>query len=197
MISDATSVRSDASRTQMSDARSLSLSTFSLFRTQMGAIYRYTRNREALCSGVIHMQRIGGDRENAVFASSLGMTRFFASDVCHFASDASQGLGFCVRTSKPMQEVKLRFDQRDLEIVDRHAAIAGITRSALLRQRALPATSGVARLQTVEYHQLVSDAAAFMRGDLNHRHVETLIAYVITRLDQHSRQAAAGHQPTA
>ena len=96
-----------------------------------------------------------------------------------------------------MQEVKLRFDQRDLEIVDRHAAIAGVTRSALLRQRALAATSDVARLQTVEYHQLVSDAAAFMRGDLNHRHVETLIAYVITRLDQHSRQATAGHQPTA
>ena len=195
MISDATSVRSDASRTQMSDARSLSLSRFLLFRTQMGVIYRYMRNREALCSGVIHMQRIGGDRENAVFASSLGMTGFFASDVCHFASDASQGLGFCVRTSKPMQEVKVRFNPADIYHLDQQAGVAGTSRAGLIRDRAL--SSGLPRLSTAAYHQLVSDAAAFMRGDLNHRHVETLIAYVITRLDHHSRQAAAGHQPTA
>jgi hypothetical protein len=51
-------------------------------------------------------------------------------------------------------------------------------------------------LTTVEYHALVADAAAFMRGDLPKLQVETLIAYVITRLDQHQRQADASHQST-
>jgi hypothetical protein len=38
---------------------------------------------------------------------------------------------------------------------------------------------------------------AAMRGDLPRLQVEYLVAYVITRLDQHSRQADAGHQPVA
>ena len=94
-----------------------------------------------------------------------------------------------------MQEIKVRFNPEDIQHLERQAATAGTNRTALIRDRAL--SSGLPRLSTAAYHQLVSDAAAFMRGDLNHRHVETLIAYVITRLDQHSRQAAAGHQPTA
>jgi hypothetical protein len=43
----------------------------------------------------------------------------------------------------------------------------------------------------------VAESCAFMRGDLNARHVETLIAYVISRLDQHSKQTATSHQPVA
>jgi hypothetical protein len=66
---------------------------------------------------------------------------------------------------------------------------------ALIRDRAL--SSGLPRLTTAAYHALVADAASYMRGDLPKLHVETLIAYVITRLDQHSRQADAGHQSAA
>jgi hypothetical protein len=49
----------------------------------------------------------------------------------------------------------------------------------------------------VEYHALVADAVSAMRGDLPRLQVEYLVAYVITRLDQHSRQAVASHQPVA
>jgi hypothetical protein len=94
-----------------------------------------------------------------------------------------------------MQEIKVRFQPADLASLDQQAAAAGTSRAGLIRDRAL--SLPVARLTTVEYHALVADAAAFMRGDLPKLQVETLIAYVITRLDQHSRQAVAGHQSAA
>jgi hypothetical protein len=40
---------------------------------------------------------IGGDRRNPDFASSVGMTGFFASDLRPLASEPSRGLAFCVR----------------------------------------------------------------------------------------------------
>lgn len=90
-----------------------------------------------------------------------------------------------------MQEIKVRFQPADLAALDHHAAIAGVPRAALIRDRAL---SGVLpRLTTADYHRLVADALAFTRGDLPRQHVETLIAYVITRLDQHQSKAVAGH----
>jgi hypothetical protein len=52
-------------------------------------------------------------------------------------------------------------------------------------------------LTTAAYHALVADAVAFTRGDLARLQVETLVAYVIRRLDHYSRQAAARHQPPA
>ena len=79
-----------------------------------------------------------------------------------------------------MQEIKVRFEAADLALIDGQAAAAGVARAALIRNRALR------RLTTVEYHALVAGAAAHMRGDLSRLHVETLVAYVITRLDQHS-----------
>ena len=88
-----------------------------------------------------------------------------------------------------MQEIKVRFEATDLAALDQKAAAAGTSRAALIRDRALR------RLSTVEYHALVADAVAFMRGDLPRMQVETLTAYVITRLDQHPSQAVAGHQP--
>jgi hypothetical protein len=93
-----------------------------------------------------------------------------------------------------MQEIKVRFQPADLAALDQQAAAAGTSRAQLIRDRAL--SPAVARLSTVEYHALVADAAAYMRGDLPKLQVETLIAYVITRLDQHSRQADASYQST-
>jgi hypothetical protein len=94
-----------------------------------------------------------------------------------------------------MQEIKVRFNPEDIQHLERQAAAAGTNRTALIRDRAL--SSGLPRLTTAAYHALVADAASYMRGDLPKLQVETLIAYVITRLDQHSRQADAGHQSAA
>ena len=94
-----------------------------------------------------------------------------------------------------MQEIKVRFEAADLTALDQQAAAAGTSRSALIRNKAL--SLPVARLSTVEYHALVADAVSAMRGDLPRLQVEYLVAYVITRLDQHSRQADAGPQPVA
>jgi hypothetical protein len=93
-----------------------------------------------------------------------------------------------------MQEIKVRFQPVDLAGLDQQAAAANVTRAQLIRDRAL--SLPVARLSTVDYHALVADAVAVTRGDLPRLQVEYLVAYVITRLDQYSRQAVAGHQPT-
>jgi hypothetical protein len=90
-----------------------------------------------------------------------------------------------------MQEIKVRFNPEDIQHLERQAAAAGTSRAALIRDRAL--SLPVARLTTVEYNALVADAAAYMRGDLPKLQVETLTAYVITRLHQHQRQADASH----
>jgi hypothetical protein len=97
-----------------------------------------------------------------------------------------------------MPEIKLNVTVDDLARLNAEATAHGIPRAHLIRQRALGdggATGGVARLTTAAYHALVADACAFMRGDLNRRHVETLVAYVIAH--SHPSQAAAGDQPTA
>jgi hypothetical protein len=49
------------------------------------------------CIAVNIMKLIGGDRGNPVFASSLAITRFFASDLPALASEPSHSLGFYVR----------------------------------------------------------------------------------------------------
>jgi hypothetical protein len=92
-----------------------------------------------------------------------------------------------------LQEVKIRLSAADLQAVDDQAAAAGISRSAFIRDKVLSAA--LPGITTAGYHRLVSDSCAFMRNDLNPRHVETLIAYVITRLDQHSKQTTTSHQP--
>jgi hypothetical protein len=93
-----------------------------------------------------------------------------------------------------MPEIKLNVTHDDLAQLNTEAAAAGIPRAQLIRQRALSA-GGVAGLTTVEYHALVADACAFMRGDLNRRHVETLVAYVIAH--SYPSQTATSHQPAA
>jgi hypothetical protein len=94
-----------------------------------------------------------------------------------------------------MQEIKVRFQPSDIAALDQQVATAGTTRAQLIRDRALSLPA--ARLTTVDYHALVADAVSAMRGDLPRLQVEYLVAYVITRLDQHHRQAVAGHQPVA
>jgi hypothetical protein len=126
------------------------------------------------------------------------MTGFFASDLRPLASEPSIHAGSSVRrtigtvTHTKMQEIKVRFNPTDIQHLDQQAGVAGTSRAGLIRDRAL--SSALPRLSTVEYHSLVADAVSFMRGDLPRLQVETLVAYVITRLDQHSRQADPSHQ---
>lgn len=89
-------------------------------------------------------------------------------------------------------EVKIRLKPEDVSRLDHEAAAAGTTRAALIRSRALATGADVAGLTTADYHRLVSDAAAFMHGDLPHRHIELIVAYVINRL---SETATRHHTP--
>lgn len=94
-------------------------------------------------------------------------------------------------------EVKVRLERQDLAAIDLQAAAAGTNRSALIRQRAIVAEyqQGLYGLTTTAYHELVSDAAAFVSGVIPRQHVELLTAYVITRLDSHHTKAVSGHRP--
>ena len=78
-----------------------------------------------------------------------------------------------------MKEVKVRFTPADLAALDHHAALAGVSRSELIRSRAL-VSACEARLTTADYHRLTSDALARTRGDLPRHLVEHLVAYVVT-----------------
>lgn len=90
-----------------------------------------------------------------------------------------------------MPEIKLNLTSADLDRLNQEAAAAGTSRAALIRNRAL------SRPTTTEYHALVADAVAFMRGNLPRMQVETLTAYVIARLYKHQPKADTSHQPAA
>jgi len=109
-------------------------------------------------------------------------------------SEPASQLRFAASHPKPMPEIKLNVTTADLARLNDEANAAGIPRAHLIRQRALGG-GGVAGLTTAAYHALVADACAFMRGDLNRRHVETLVAYVIAH--SHPSQATAGDQSAA
>jgi len=88
-----------------------------------------------------------------------------------------------------MQEIKIRLHPADLERLNAEAAAAGTNRTQLIRDRAL-ALPTVAGLNPVAYHSLVADAAAFMRGDLSRHHVESLVAFVISKLHETARNSS-------
>lgn len=78
-----------------------------------------------------------------------------------------------------MKEVKVRFEPNDLVALDQAAAAAGVSRSELIRSRAL--VSDCKGGLTVDgYHRLVSDALASVRGDIPRRLVEQLVAFTLT-----------------
>jgi hypothetical protein len=85
-----------------------------------------------------------------------------------------------------MKEFKVRFEPADLAVLDQQAAAAGITRSELVRSRALVSNCQHG-LTVAGYHRLVSDALANVRGDIPQRIVEQLVAYVITWISSTSQ----------
>ena len=88
-----------------------------------------------------------------------------------------------------MKEVKVRFEPADLVALDQQAAMAGVSRSELIRSRALVANCD-SGLTVTRYHRLVSDALANVRGDIPRRMVEQLVAYVITWISSTSQQSS-------
>lgn len=96
-----------------------------------------------------------------------------------------------------MIEIKTRFQPADLALVDREAAMLGITRSELIRRRVTGCNDGGSGFTPADYHRLVADASRFMRNAIDRRAVETLVAYVIRRLDSHLTAPNACHQPPA
>jgi len=87
-----------------------------------------------------------------------------------------------------MREVKVRFEERDLALLDQQAAAAGMARSELIRSRAL-VLNCINGLTVSGYHRLVSDATAHLRGDMPRRMVEHLTAYVITWIASKSQSS--------
>jgi len=85
-----------------------------------------------------------------------------------------------------MKEVKVRFTPEDLAMLDQQADAAGVSRSELIRSRALVANCD-SGLTVARYHRLVSDALANVRGDIPRRMVEQLVAYVITWISSTSQ----------
>ena len=85
-----------------------------------------------------------------------------------------------------MREVKVRFEEPDLMALDAAAAAAGVSRSELIRSRALVANCQHG-LTVAGYHRLVSDATAYLRGDMPRRMVQQLTAFVITWISSTSQ----------
>lgn len=89
-----------------------------------------------------------------------------------------------------MKEVKVRFSTEDLAFLDRQAEAAGVSRSELIRSRALVSNCD-AGLNVTAYHRLVSDALTNVRGDMPRRMVEHLVAFVITWIASKSQKSSS------
>ena len=90
-----------------------------------------------------------------------------------------------------MREIKLSVSDDLLDQLNAAAAAAGIPRAQLIRSRIANCNATGLGLSPADYHRLVAGALAFTRGDLSRHHVETLTAYVIRQLHQHSSNPAA------
>jgi hypothetical protein len=88
-----------------------------------------------------------------------------------------------------MKEIKVRFEPADLVLLDQQAAAAGVSRAELIRSRALVANCQHG-LTVAGYHRLVSDATAYLRGDIPRRMVEQLTAFVVTWISSTSHPSS-------
>ena len=89
----------------------------------------------------------------------------------------------------PMKEIKVRFTPADLVVLDQQAAAAGISRAELIRNRALVSTCD-ANIGVADYHRLISDANACVRGDIPRRMVEQLVAFTFTWIASKSQPSS-------
>ena len=85
-----------------------------------------------------------------------------------------------------MKAVKVHIPEADLELLDQHAADAGITRSELIRSRVVPTGDFSVR----DYQELV--ATACRRFDVPRVHVERIVTYTFNEVM--ARRAAAANR---
>ena len=78
--------------------------------------------------------------------------------------------------------VKVRIDETDIPLLDEQAQALGVTRSELIRQRAVSPSNGIKAFSTEEYHQLQRDAYHTTLGTLSRHHVESIVAFVFARM---------------
>jgi hypothetical protein len=80
------------------------------------------------------------------------------------------------------KRIELLFMKQDLDELTDQAQAMGISRSELIRSRALNPPSVSAQFTTSDYHELVSSAVRFLHGDVNRRQIELLTAFIFNRL---------------
>ncbi len=78
--------------------------------------------------------------------------------------------------------IKLRIDEDDITLLDKQAQALGVTRSELIRQRAVAPSNDVKAFSTEDYHQLQRDAYHTTLGTLSRHHVEAIVAFVFARM---------------
>lgn len=93
-----------------------------------------------------------------------------------------------------MREIKLRLPEAEVAVIDAQAAATKTTRAQFIRERITNPCAAVSTLAPRDYHALVAAAVIELRGNVPRHLVEYLVAYVINRLDHHSRQAGSSHQ---
>jgi hypothetical protein len=85
-----------------------------------------------------------------------------------------------------MKEVKVSFSPEDLQRLTAEATASGVSRAELIRSRALvtDCQHGVAALDTLAYHRLVTAAVRSCGGALPRHLVEQIVIYVLIQLSQ-------------
>lgn len=84
-----------------------------------------------------------------------------------------------------MREIKVRFEESDLRILDAQAKLAGQNRSELIRSRTLGRGddgSGSPVRTPAEYNRLVSETHREALGSISRTQVEALVAFVFAKL---------------
>jgi len=87
-----------------------------------------------------------------------------------------------------LKKVEVRFEEADLDALDRQAQARGVTRAELIRKRTL-STVAARRFTPQDFAALVSDAYRHNHGSIGRKQVESMVAFVFSRM--------AGDSPSA
>ena len=75
-----------------------------------------------------------------------------------------------------MKDIRIRFSPEDLEVIDRKAEEAGISRAEFIRETMFRPIMG-----PDEFRRLCSDARAHIGNAIPRLHVESLVAFTLRR----------------
>lgn len=85
-------------------------------------------------------------------------------------------------TQLPKTPVRIYLAPTDIVLLDRQAQRMGITRSELIRKRALAGTPTLHGMTPSDLNRLVADATRFTHGSISRNQVETLVSYAFNWL---------------